>query len=68
MKHPQTTRMYGWRCSRLSEDRPFAPYAPGHIELPRDGVLQDAYFFIERDRVWSMTQHQRALLSNLPAL
>lgn len=65
MTRPQTPRMYGWRFYRISRDRLLSPFAPRPVELPHDGVLHgDPYFFIERERVWSMTQTQRSVAAS----
>lgn len=60
----QTARMYGWQFYRISRDRLLSPFAPRPVELPHDGVLEDAFFFVERERVWSMTQTQRSVAAN----
>lgn len=45
-RHPKTTDglTHGWRWYRVVDDRLMSPLAPGTVMLPRDGVLERAFF------------------------
>ncbi len=61
----QPVKMFGWRFYRIHQDRLVSPYSPNPVELPRDGLLKDAFFFMERGTVWSMSQIYRAVMANV---
>lgn len=44
--------MFGWRWYKVEDNRLYSPLV-GRVPLPRNGILEGAYFIPQAERMWS---------------